>query len=226
MEQTIISRIQKLLALAGDKANEHEAEAALLKAQALMAEYGVDRSTIEAGKKPNVVRLRVFPEDQSKTNRLDESLAVVIGENFRCNVYRSGKIVMILGLEQDVYIFQALFGFALPTMHRLASEYAANRKRTDPNAPHARFLKNSFALGFENGLRQKFAEQVMENDWGIVLAKHPDLVKEEERLKIKPGKPFRRQIDVQARDTGYNTGRTFQFGTPISDPKPKLPHNN
>lgn len=50
MEDKIIKKIEKLFALAGNNPNEKEAEAALLKAQKLMAEYGIEQSQLTGEK--------------------------------------------------------------------------------------------------------------------------------------------------------------------------------
>ena len=51
MKKNIISKIEKLLALAGNNPSEAEAQAALLKAQQLMAEHNLDMAQFEeAGK--------------------------------------------------------------------------------------------------------------------------------------------------------------------------------
>ena len=47
----IADKIQKLLNLAGNNPNEEEAQAALLKAQKLMAQYNVDLESLGDGKK-------------------------------------------------------------------------------------------------------------------------------------------------------------------------------
>ena len=78
----IVEKIKKLLALA-DKAqntNEHEAQAALLKAQKLMAEYGVsvEGNTEEA----HTYKFVVCNTPGDKGFR--SHLAVTIGDNFRC----------------------------------------------------------------------------------------------------------------------------------------------
>lgn len=226
MEQTIINRIRKLLALAGDQANVHEAEAAILKAQALMAEYGVDPHSIESAPQKKIVYQDLFGQ-KTRINRADQSLAVVLGNNFRCVVFRKGdsRRLMVFGLEQDVQILTSLLDFVLPAMHRLANEYALSRKKTDPHAPHGRFLKNSFMFGFRDGLKRKFAEQVKQNNWGLVLVKDPVVTEEEIRLDLKPGRSFTYQTDPHAKHSGYDMGRSFLLGTPVTAPKPELPSN-
>ena len=51
-EKNIISKIEKLLALAGNNPYEDEAQAAMLKAQQLMAENNRTKETLNTNKEP------------------------------------------------------------------------------------------------------------------------------------------------------------------------------
>lgn len=150
----IVEKIKKLLALA-DKAqntNEHEAQAALLKAQKLMAEYGVsvEGNTEEA----HTYKFVVCNTPGDKGFR--SHLAVTIGDNFRCKPIMHGNQVAFLGRSEDVDICASAFEFAYKFAKR-NGDREVRQARKDGRDPKNVF--NSYAMGFLVGLRQKLAEQ-------------------------------------------------------------------
>lgn len=150
----IVEKIKKLLALA-DKAqntNEHEAQAALLKAQKLMAEYGVsvEGDTEEA----HTYKLVICNTPGDKGFRTH--LACAIGENFRCKPIMHGNQVAFLGRSEDVDICASAFEFAYKFAKR-NGDREVRQARKDGRDPKNVF--NSYAMGFLVGLKQKLAEQ-------------------------------------------------------------------
>ena len=150
----IVEKIKKLLALA-DKAqntNENEAQAALLKAQKLMAEYGVsvEGNTEEA----HTYKFVVCNTPKNKGFRTH--LACIIGDNFRCKPIMHGNQVAFLGRSEDVDICVSAFEFAYAFARRNGDREfrRAHREGRDP-----RNVFNSYAMGFLSGLRHKLAEQ-------------------------------------------------------------------
>lgn len=81
MEEKIIKKIEKLFALAGNNPNEKEAEAALLKAQKLMAEYGIEQSQLTGEK---ITYATVY--SKVAPHRINNTLAEVIAKSFSCKV--------------------------------------------------------------------------------------------------------------------------------------------
>lgn len=150
----IVEKIKKLLALA-DKAqntNEHEAQAALLKAQKLMAEYGVsvEGNTEEA----HTYKLVICNTPGDKGFRTH--LACAIGENFRCKPIMHGNQVAFLGRSEDVDVCASAFEFAYKFAKRNGDREVRNARK-DGRDPKNVF--NSYAMGFLVGLKQKLAEQ-------------------------------------------------------------------
>ena len=108
----MIEKIKGLLAL-GDKSRnceEHEAEAALLKAHELMAKYNISVEVTEEEKMSYVHEVCT-----SKWNMgFRKPLAVVIARNFRCEVYLKGNggSVVFFGHEMDARIAREAFKFS------------------------------------------------------------------------------------------------------------------
>ena len=84
-DKNIISKIEKLLALAGNNPSETEAQAAMLKAQKLMAEHNLDLAQFKDKPQEKKEAIKDYVEGYHNTNWAI-SLAKVICDNFRCNL--------------------------------------------------------------------------------------------------------------------------------------------
>lgn len=167
MEQEIVKKIKKLLALSSSD-NTHEAESAMLKAQELLAKHNLQLSEIEEHKIRNAI------EDVTNITftkaKWKGRLAKIIASNFRCEMYyktyRNHKVTF-LGLEEDVVICKVMTEYAIECIKKETNKIAKiYRERGDS----AKGIENDFALGFIGGLSKKFEEQKQKNqEWGLVL---------------------------------------------------------
>lgn len=210
-DTNIISKIEKLLALAGNNPSEAEAQAAMLKAQKLMAEYNLDMAQFQdkpQGKKEAVTE---YFKGYHNTNWAI-SLAKVICDNFRCNLLRAaGYGLVFVGLKEDVAICKAVFTFAANTldknMMKLRRQYRKQGLPTDG-------ISGDYAAGFIAGLKAKYKEQVEENNWGLVLVKDA-LVEQKTQDIIDPkgkshsGKRLNRSGDMGLYTKGYLDGKNL-----------------
>lgn len=99
MEKNIISKIEKLLALAGNNPSETEAQAAMLKAQQLMAQHNLDMSQFQDRPQEKKEAIKDYVEGYHNTGWAIH-LAQVICDNFRCNLLRAPHFGLVfVGLK-------------------------------------------------------------------------------------------------------------------------------
>lgn len=210
-KENIISKIEKLLALAGNNPSEAEAQAAMLKAQKLMAEHNLDMAQFKNKSKEEKEAVTEYFKGYHNTNWAI-SLAGVICNNFRCNLLRApGYGLVFVGLKEDVAICKAVFTFAANTLDRnmmkLRRQYRKQGLSTEG-------ISGDYAAGFIAGLRAKYKEQVEENNWGLVLVKDA-LVEQKTKDIIDPkrkahsGKKLNRSGDLGLYTKGYLDGKNL-----------------
>lgn len=210
-ENNIISKIEKLLALAGNNPSEAEAQAAMLKAQQLMAQHNLDMAQFKNKPKEEKEAVTEYFKGYHNTNWAI-SLARVICNNFRCNLLRApGYGLVFVGLKDDVAICKAVFTFAANTLDRnmmkLRRQYRKQGLSTEG-------ISGDYAAGFIAGLGAKYKEQVEKNNWGLVLIKDA-LVEQKTKDIIDPkrkahfGKKLNRSGDMGLYTKGYLDGKNL-----------------
>lgn len=207
----IISKIEKLLALAGNNPSETEAQAALLKAQQLMAEHNLDMAQFKDQPQEKKEAVVEYFKGYHNTGWAI-SLAKVICDNFRCTLMRAaGYGLVFVGLKEDVAICRAVFTFASQTldknMMKLRRQYRKQGLPTDG-------VSGDYAAGFVAGLKAKYQEQVEKNNWGLVLVK--DALVEQKaqsikdpKAKARSGKKLNRSGDMGLYTKGYLDGKSL-----------------
>lgn len=183
-DKNIISKIEKLLALAGNNPSEAEAQAAMLKAQKLMAEHNLDMAQFKDQPQEKKEAVVEYLKGYHNTSWAI-SLAMVICNNFRCNLLRApGYGLVFVGLKEDVAICKAVFTFAADTldknMMKLRRQYRKQGLSTEG-------ISGDYALGFIAGLKAKYKEQVEKNNWGLILIKDA-LVEQKTKDIVDPNK--------------------------------------
>lgn len=210
-ESNIISKIEKLLALAGNNPSEAEAQAAMLKAQKLMAEHNLSMACFQD--KPQEKKEVVTEYFKGYHNtQWAFSLAKVICHNFRCNLLKAaGYGLVFVGLKEDTVICKTVFTFASSTleknMMKLRRQYRKQGLSTEG-------ISGDYAAGFVAGLRAKYQEQVKENSWGLILIKDPLVEKvtreiTEPHKKASSGKMLSRSGNPELYGKGYADGKNL-----------------
>jgi hypothetical protein len=93
-DSKIMDKIRKLLSLGENNKNENEAQAAILKAQELMAEHGINAVTTEDQK---ISYAEEYCEHRGN-REFRKRLSSVIAVNFRCkNYFRGGPVIFSAG---------------------------------------------------------------------------------------------------------------------------------
>lgn len=195
-KELIIDKIRKLLKLATSK-NENEAQTAMLMAQKYMAMHNIEMSQVEDAPIDHDV-IEEKADKKAHRTKWKRSLASVIANNFRCDIYYKGHgnySTLFVGKKDDIDICKTVYQSAVMFIDKNFSEYWNNEGKWvtefdlfgDPDL-HCRVerplsdsirMKDSYARGFIKRLRQRFEEQkvVAEKEgWGLVLVKDTDVV--------------------------------------------------
>lgn len=214
-KESIMAKIRKALALANDGANDQECETAMLMAQRLMAKHGVDMSEVEQEQEETKEISDEAITERGRTPYWKKSLAMVIAENFRCYSYtRTGfgkSRLFFLGVKEDVELAKELFEFAVNVLERSVRNYLRKQREERGDSYEGSGLRNDYILGFIDGLKEKFAEQVEE------LCLTPALVKDEELVEVYERRNFRRgrsssvsrSFDGNAYSSGHREGKSL-----------------
>ncbi len=216
INEGVLRKIQKALALAKDNSSVHESQTALLLAQKLMLQHGISAADIES---KHAQSKEISHSNVTKFGRTPwwkRQLGFIIAQNFRCTMYikREGtrNRVMFLGLKEDVEIAIQVYQYAEVFLQHHAQEYCRSIKsRIKTRTVYNRY-RNKFMMGYLAGLYSKFQEQVKQNDWGLVLVKDEVVLAEEERLNLVPRK-LKTPTLSRSKDAfmkGYIKGRQFE----------------
>ena len=216
----ITTRILKLMRLAGNNPNAHEAQAAALKAQRLIAEYC-------AGEQPGmdelVQREDDANEDDANTivqvkdstavfegNPWGVSLARAIADNFRCYMYLDNdyrrvygrhyhrmRHVVFIGYATDARAAQATFSHLFEIGRKLADREVREARKRYGTAVGVRnsFLVGDGTGGYVGGIRSALEQQTME----LMLVRSSEVDREAKRIM----RGFR-SVGAGLRSTGYH----------------------
>lgn len=150
--EKVTEKIKKLLALSKNNPSEEEANSALLKAQAMMAEYDISIDECE----PDKITYGEERCEHKWNMGYRKPLANVIATNFRCEVYYHGGSVIFFGHKMDAKIAKEAFEFAYKYA-MVAGNKLYNQAYAD--GTETRGLFNSYCAGFIKGLKTKLDEQ-------------------------------------------------------------------
>lgn len=156
--EKIIERIKKLLAVADNRgATEHEAAAAALAAQRLIAEYDVEQWEIHSKDAEPIET--IYANDAKRRWRWQ--LGEVVAPAFRCRYHQhrrydreQGKYVHLMafyGYRTDAMAAAMTFNSLYKIGNRLASRHARSTSEYG--------TYNSYVTGFVDGIRQELEKQ-------------------------------------------------------------------
>ena len=156
-KEEILEKIKGLLALGNSSRNnsEEEAQAAMLKAQELMAKYDISAEEVD-GEKEELYSHEECEHKWDYAYRVP--LAQVLAKNFRCMLYMKGKKIVFMGHPSDAKICKATFEFAYQFIQRKGN--ALYNKRYSMGYP-TKGVFNSYAHGFITGLKKAFDVQCL-----------------------------------------------------------------
>ena len=206
-----IEKIKNCLALANNNTNEHEAKAALLMAQKLMAKYDVSVEMTETEE--------VISYAQEKcVHRYDAAyrkpLAAVIARNFRCEFFYQGSKVVFFGRAFDARVAREAFEYAYEFAMREGNKL--ERKAYEERGT-ARGVHSSYTAGFIVGLKEALEAQCT-----ALMIVTPQDVKDEFADMSAGWKAARggfkiRDVDVNAWRAGHHDGKTVMNGRRVEE---------
>lgn len=165
-QESIISKVHKLLKLAGNNTNAQEAAAAAAKAQALIDEYNLSETMLQLDNAPEAKPEEPVydfyamgsPLDSQKTQQSwRQRLAVVISRLNGCRVYISGGDLALVGRPSDAETVRYLYGYLTNETNRLTEQYGRGMGVS---------WRNNFRLGVVDTVSRKLHEthKQFEND--------------------------------------------------------------
>ena len=151
MNERIADKVRKLFALANDPANEHEAAAALAKAQQLLDKYRLTESEVSTTE----ATIESSTGLNESGGAWEGSLASTVGKAFDCFVirqrsYQFGSSFVFYGHKNDVELCQFVYGYLQRHLRRLADQYVIEHR----GAGHPTSLRASYLMGAVGSLYQ------------------------------------------------------------------------
>ena len=198
--EKILEKIKNLLDLANNNPNEHEALAATLKAQQLMAKHGIDASAIDVDETKDEIYHAIYSDTgKHEMKKWRQSLCVVVARNFKCEVYLSGSSVVFYGYKKDAEIALEVFRFLYNTGNKLALKCYNDAKKSGKNT---RGLMNTYLMGFVAGIREALDKQCM-----ALMIVTPQEVKDSYAEMSKGWKHKKSKITINRDSKAYEQGR-------------------
>ena len=155
-------KIRKLLALA-ESPNEHEAEAALIKAHQLMAEHGL---SVRDLREYNSQTVKKILTNIGYTKRRDPWIVLLSGilaTNYCCKAYvsrekyKETKYIGFIGLEEDLNICIIVFKYAVDCI--TAGVKRVKRENKSYPVRERREFMNGYAYGYVHGIKNVLNRQ-------------------------------------------------------------------
>lgn len=143
--------IRKLFDKAASTHSEHEAEAAILKAQELMAKYGIQDISEE-----NDIKYISLTCKHTGNWSFRRPLAKIIADNFRVKNYLRDMQVTFFGRENDVLTAKQAFEY---TYSFICRESGRICRKMRENFQDTTGVVNSYSMGFCQGLKEKLDAQ-------------------------------------------------------------------
>ena len=208
MNEQVIEKIKKLLALADNNPNENEAKTALLQAQKLMAKYNVSVEITEGEE-------AIAYAQEKCVHRYDAAyrkpLARVIANNFRCEYFLRGSQIVFFGRDMDARIAKEAFEYAYEFAMR-----EGNKLENKAYAEYgtARGVHSSYTAGFIAGLKEALEAQCK----ALIIVTPQDVKDEFADMSKSWGtarggfKLSRSNIDYDAYQRGHHDGKTVMNG--------------
>jgi hypothetical protein len=225
--EKLVTRIQKLLALASSNPSAAEAEVALLQARKLMAEHDVtEDDVVEAQDKVDAAEVMA----SGRMNDLKVAVLNAIAIAHRCTLLRSrsslGTTIKVVGFERDRAVVVALNDWAWRSVSAEADRFVKSQREAakarhgnDMSRSDMLTVRRSFVLGFANGLSSAYKRQVDANPkWALVLAT-PVEVKDymAEATNGRTFKSNRSELDKASYNAGHKAGAEHVAATSQKD---------
>lgn len=229
VNEKVLHKVRALLNLAknGGDPESNEAQSALLMAQRLMAENGINEVEVrDSAQGPQLKEvLDDYATEFEKLSWWKKSLGRVIAQNFRCYSYlnkcKGYTRLAFVGLKEDTEIAIIAFAFATDSIRFGADKFMkAYRKNYilhnghRPEISQQRGVRNNYVEGWISGLDAQYNEQVSKEGWGLVLTKDELVTQTYKDLGLKRGQSpqYTRRESLAGQNAyakGYKDGKGF-----------------
>lgn len=229
MATNIREKIQKLLALSKSP-NEHEAQAAMLKARELIAKHKLDERDFENKKEEKVIK-RVEIKGISYSMRRDSwllKLKNIIAANYCCDSYATKDertyYIRFVGFEADIELCVDVFWYAYNCVKEGIKK--EQKKYVNLSGKDKSVIANSYGYGFCEGLKEAFDKQNQENEkeWGLVLTVPKEVTDMVDNItKLKKEKPKAlNNLNKNVFDVGKKDGEQFTIRKKLGEENDKI----
>lgn len=217
MNEQILNKINKLLNMA-DRGTPNEQKIAAMKAQALMLEYRIEIADIFDVDVEKVITVHCNKSVNAYVRWID-NLIQIICENFRCIALYSrpektkGKYtqISICGLENDAEICKSVLEYVVK-IAQLECKRVINQMRYQGIS--TKNYKNTFMKGFNEGIKEGFYQQILQNNLYAVAVVVPEEVNDYVAKLVLIDLPFNSFeciSDIEVHNAGYQKGIEFVY---------------
>lgn len=172
MEETIVERIRKLLALAADKANPHESEAAAAMANRLMLKHSISKEKVDSAVSGD--DLRNYGHAVHTTGKFASWEVQLLGHIATANLCKLVKVGRdsfdVIGHNDNVEVTIMMQGWLRGEIHRLAQESYA---RKDEHSHWGAMDPHRFHTSFKHGAVAAVGSRIMKEKAETVKAFNP-----------------------------------------------------
>ena len=156
--EKILNKIRNLFDLANNNPNENEALSAALKAQELMAKYGIDQQMVddETQEEKELAHATYQDNGRHEMKTWKHLLAATISKNFRCKFYCCGTSIVFYGYKIDTMAALETFSFLYKIGNKLALKCYNNYRKQGKNT---KGLMNTYLSGFVIGIEEALNKQ-------------------------------------------------------------------
>lgn len=162
VSDTIIARVQKLLALSNNNSNVNEASAAAAAAQKIIEQYNLDMAQIAASNGEETISQEEISREYAPLYQGKNaitwkgSLADCISRSNNCRVFLTGGDIHIVGKKTNVELSRFLFTYVSNEIERLCSI------AMKVNAGGGKSYSNNFKLGAVSAIRDNLKKSQAE----------------------------------------------------------------
>jgi len=209
-KEQVVKKIHKLLALASNNPESHEAKLAGEKAAELMAKYQIE--SIKAEGEDSKVS-EVSTSRYKAMNSWEGVFLVKICDIFECRCLISGNSFRIIGMKADADLALWYFVFIRRTIIRQSEVYSKKKKEQD-----------DFCVGMSIRVTERLNEiykkkeeqQVKEMTKDLVVLKKGEVDNYmKNNYKLKKNHSKRRRTDAKDYYAGYKKGDDISLNKPV-----------
>jgi hypothetical protein len=210
----VLDQIRKLLALASNNTNEHEAALALLKAKEIMLKYNIDNIDLEKDSKEDIIEVdfKISHSSEEYTLRFVYWLGkaflvkpILIKRNIGNDKIKFEKYIRFIGKTPDVAVSTFVFSYMMNILDQKSKEYSTKLKK-----------RKDYDLGFVTAVCDKLKKMEDERIIGQTFYEdHPEnaliissnalinqYIKEKYDDKLNEGK----KLDIEFNPDNYMAG--------------------